>query len=73
MSLQTTSSQTIGPYLHIGLRWLVSEDMTSPATIGEKFTIEGDKDCKSRGYLPEGFKEIDIGEETSKEIDLTDN
>lgn len=42
-------------------------------TKDEKFTIEGDKDCKSRGYAPEGFKEIDIGEETSKEIDLTDN
>jgi len=25
------------------------------------------------GYAPEGFKEIDIGEETSKEIDFTDN
>ena len=42
-------------------------------TKDEKFTIEGDKDCKSRGYAPEGFKEIDIGEETSKEIDFTDN
>ena len=38
-----------------------------------KFTIQSDKDCKSRGYAPEGFRELDIGEATSKEIDLTDN
>ena len=39
----------------------------------EKFEIEGDKDCKSRGYAPEGFRELDIGEPTSKEIDFTGN
>jgi uncharacterized membrane protein len=42
-------------------------------TQDNKFTIQGDKDCKSRGYSPEGFRELDIGEATSKEIDLTDN
>jgi len=40
-------------------------------TSEKKFTIVGDKDCKSRGYAPEGFREIDVGEATSKEIDLT--
>jgi uncharacterized membrane protein len=40
-------------------------------TSDKKFTINGDKDCKSRGYAPEGFREIDVGEATSKEIDLT--
>src|SRR5262249_5889035 len=35
-----------------------------------KFHITGAKDCKSRGYKPEGFREIDVGEETSKIINL---
>ena len=42
-------------------------------TQDEKFTIEGNKDCKSRGYAPEGFREIDVGEATAKEIDLDPN
>ncbi len=40
-------------------------------TSDQEFTIKGDKDCKSRGYKPEGFREIDVGENISKEIDLT--
>ena len=36
----------------------------------KKFDITGAKDCKSRGYEPEGFREIDVGEDTSKIIDL---
>ena len=42
-------------------------------TKDQKFIIEGDKDCKSRGYAPEGFRELDVGESTTKEIDFTDN
>ena len=42
-------------------------------TQDQKFTIEGNKDCKSRGYAPEGFREIDVGESTAKEIDLDPN
>ncbi len=41
MSLQTTSSQTIGPYLHIGLTWLVTDNLTAPGVTGDKVTIEG--------------------------------
>jgi protocatechuate 3,4-dioxygenase alpha subunit len=41
MSLQTTSSQTIGPYLHIGLTWLVKDNLVGPGVAGEKFTLEG--------------------------------
>ena len=41
MSLRTTSSQTIGPYLHIGMTWLVIDDLTAQGASGEKFTIEG--------------------------------
>jgi uncharacterized membrane protein len=42
-------------------------------TQDKKFTIVGDKDCKSRGYAPEQFREIDVGEAASKEIDFTEN
>ena len=41
MSLQTTSSQTIGPYLHIGLTWLVNDNLAGPGVVGEKFTLDG--------------------------------
>src|SRR5262245_35247486 len=41
MSLQTTSSQTIGPYLHIGLTWLITDDLASPGAEGERVTVEG--------------------------------
>ena len=41
MSLQTTSSQTVGPYLHIGLTWLVTDNLVAPGVEGEPITIEG--------------------------------
>jgi protocatechuate 3,4-dioxygenase alpha subunit len=41
MSLQTTSSQTVGPYLHIGLTWLVTDNLVGPGVSGETVTIEG--------------------------------
>jgi protocatechuate 3,4-dioxygenase alpha subunit len=41
MSLQTTASQTIGPFLHIGLDWLVNDDLVGPGVTGEKVVVEG--------------------------------
>jgi protocatechuate 3,4-dioxygenase, alpha subunit len=41
LSLQTTSSQTVGPYLHIGLAWLVTDNLVAPGVTGENVTIEG--------------------------------
>jgi protocatechuate 3,4-dioxygenase, alpha subunit len=41
MRLPTTASQTIGPFLHLGLDWLVIDDLVGTGTTGEKFTIEG--------------------------------
>ncbi len=41
MSLQTTSSQTVGPYLHIGLTWLITDNLVAPGVEGEQITIEG--------------------------------
>lgn len=41
MTVETTSSQTIGPYLHIGFTWLLRDNLTGPGIRGEKVTIEG--------------------------------
>jgi protocatechuate 3,4-dioxygenase alpha subunit len=39
--VHTTSSQTVGPYLHIGMTWLVTNDLTAPGVSGERYVIEG--------------------------------
>jgi protocatechuate 3,4-dioxygenase alpha subunit len=41
MSLQMSSSQTIGPYLHIGTDWLITTEMASADVSGERIAIEG--------------------------------
>jgi protocatechuate 3,4-dioxygenase alpha subunit len=41
VSLRTTSSQTIGPFGHIGLAWLVIDNLAGPGVTGEKVLVEG--------------------------------
>jgi protocatechuate 3,4-dioxygenase, alpha subunit len=41
MSLQATTSQTVGPYLHIGLTWLIVENLAPAGLKGERISIEG--------------------------------
>jgi protocatechuate 3,4-dioxygenase, alpha subunit len=41
MSLRATTSQTVGPYLHIGLNWLITEDLAGKGVAGERIRIEG--------------------------------
>jgi protocatechuate 3,4-dioxygenase alpha subunit len=41
MSLQTTSSQTVGPYLHIGMTWLFTDNLVATGVAGEPITIGG--------------------------------
>ena len=41
MSLFATGSQTVGPYLHIGLTWLNTDRIGAPGVQGERFTIQG--------------------------------
>ncbi len=41
MSLQASTSQTVGPYLHIGLTWLIIENLAAARIPGERVTIEG--------------------------------
>jgi len=39
--MYTTSSQTIGPYLHIGMDWAVDPDFAGPGVQGERIEVAG--------------------------------
>ena len=41
MKLTATSSQTVGPYLHIGLTWLNTSRIAGRGVAGERVTIQG--------------------------------
>ena len=41
MSLHATTSQTVGPYLHIGLTWLITEKLAPAGVPGKRVTIQG--------------------------------
>ena len=41
MSLRASTSQTIGPYLRIGLEWMQVEDMVPKGVAGERVSIRG--------------------------------
>jgi protocatechuate 3,4-dioxygenase alpha subunit len=41
MSLQATSSQTVGPFFTIGLDWLNRNELAGPGVAGERVTISG--------------------------------
>jgi protocatechuate 3,4-dioxygenase alpha subunit len=58
MSLQATSSQTVGPFFIIGCAWLNRAEIAGPGISGERVTIEGrvlDGDGKP---VPDGLIEI---------------
>jgi protocatechuate 3,4-dioxygenase alpha subunit len=41
MKLVASGSQTVGPYLHIGLTWLNRDRIAGPGVKGERFVIQG--------------------------------
>jgi protocatechuate 3,4-dioxygenase, alpha subunit len=41
MSLQATTSQTVGPYFEIGLQWLNRDNLVGEGVSGERVTIQG--------------------------------
>ena len=41
MRLHATTSQTVGPYLHIGMTWLITENLAARGVRGERVTIQG--------------------------------
>ena len=41
MSLHASGSQTVGPYLHIGLNWLTTRDIAGRGVQGERVSVAG--------------------------------
>jgi protocatechuate 3,4-dioxygenase, alpha subunit len=41
VSLFATGSQTVGPYLHIGLDWLNTRDIAGKGIAGERISVQG--------------------------------
>jgi protocatechuate 3,4-dioxygenase, alpha subunit len=58
MSLQATTSQTIGPYFEIGLNWLVQDNLAQEGVSGERVKIEGRVIDGDGVPVPDAFLEI---------------
>ncbi len=58
MSLQQTTSQTVGPYLHIGLTWLNTDEIAKPGTKGERVTVVGRVTDADGNPMTDGIVEI---------------
>jgi protocatechuate 3,4-dioxygenase, alpha subunit len=58
MSLQATTSQTVGPYFSIGLTRLKKIDLTAPGVSGERVTISGRVLDGDRKPVPDCLIEI---------------
>jgi protocatechuate 3,4-dioxygenase, alpha subunit len=41
VSLQATTSQTVGPFFSIGFNWLDQDNLAGPGVSGQRVTIEG--------------------------------
>jgi protocatechuate 3,4-dioxygenase alpha subunit len=41
MTFVPTASQTVGPFVHIGLTWLCRDCLAPPGAAGERVTVEG--------------------------------
>jgi protocatechuate 3,4-dioxygenase, alpha subunit len=41
MSMQATTSQTVGPFFSIGFSWFTPDNLAGPGVSGERITIEG--------------------------------
>jgi len=58
MSLQATTSQTVGPFFHIGLNWLYKDNLAGPGVSGEHLEITGRVlDADGRG-VPDAMLEL---------------
>lgn len=53
-----TPSQTVGPYLHIGLDWLNTTELAGPEVAGERILIQGCVLDADGAPVPDGLIEI---------------
>ena len=58
MSLQATTSQTVGPYFKIGLEWLNRDNLAGEGVSGERVTIQGRVLDGDGVPVPDAFIEI---------------
>jgi protocatechuate 3,4-dioxygenase alpha subunit len=58
MSLQATTSQTIGPFFEIGLHWLVQNSLAEDGVAGERVRIEGRVLDGDGVPVPDAFLEV---------------
>ena len=58
MGLQTTTSQTVGPFFHIGCHWLHQEQLAVAGVAGERVTIHGRVLDGDGIPVPDAFLEI---------------
>jgi len=58
MSLQQTTSQTVGPYFAIGLAWLNCNHLAAPDVSGEKIAIQGSMVDADQKPVPDAVVEI---------------
>lgn len=58
MSLQATTSQTVGPYFKIGLEWLHRDNLAEEGVSGERVTIQGRVFDGDGSPVPDAMLEI---------------
>ena len=58
MSLQATTSQTVGPYFRIGLQWLNRDNLIGAGVAGERVTIQGRVLDGDGSHVPDAVLEI---------------
>lgn len=58
MSLSASTSQTVGPFFHLGLSALNLPDLTGPSVTGERITLEGVVADGDRKPVPDALVEI---------------
>ncbi len=58
MRFPLTPSQTVGPYLHIGLDWLNTTELAGPGVSGERIVLTGQVLDANGQPVPDGLIEI---------------
>lgn len=56
--LDASGNQTVGPYLHIGLTWLITRNLAGPRVRGERVTVQGRLLDGSGAGISDGMVEI---------------
>ena len=58
MSLVPTPSQTVGPYLHLGLTWLTTTELARPGARGERIAVAGRVVDGDGAPIPDAMLEV---------------